>query len=128
MLEQSITSSNNLGISKSAGDGFTFFPLFVCFFKCRKDFGHFADVCFKAFGKKVKYWSTFNEPNVVAKRGFMTGEYPPQHCSKPFGDCLSGDSNIEPYIAAHNIILAHATAVEIYKKKYQVDVIAIESK
>ncbi|XP_010920356.2 beta-glucosidase 18 [Elaeis guineensis] len=86
----------------------------------QKDFGHYADVCFKAFGKKVKYWTTFNEPNVVVKRGFMSGEYPPQHCSKPFGDCLSGDSNIEPYIAAHNIILAHATAVEIYKKKYQV--------
>ncbi|XP_038972721.1 beta-glucosidase 18-like [Phoenix dactylifera] len=85
----------------------------------QKDFGHYADVCFRAFGKKVKYWSTFNEPNVVATKGFMTGEYPPQHCSKPFGDCLSGDSNIEPYIAAHNIILAHATAVEIYKKKYQ---------
>ncbi|XP_073111294.1 beta-glucosidase 18-like [Elaeis guineensis] len=85
----------------------------------QKDFGHYADVCFKAFGKKVKYWSTFNEPNVVVKLGFITGEYPPQHCLKPYGDCLSGDSNIEPYIAAHNIILAHATAVEIYKKKYQ---------
>ncbi|XP_073111425.1 beta-glucosidase 18-like isoform X5 [Elaeis guineensis] len=86
----------------------------------QKDFGHYADVCFKAFGKKVKYWSTLNEPNVVVILGFITGEYPPQHCSKPYGDCLSGDSNIEPYIAAHNIILAHATAVEIYKKKYQV--------
>lgn len=85
----------------------------------QKDFGHYADVCFKAFGKKVKYWTTFNEPNVVVTKGYITGAYPPQHCSKPFGNCSSGDSNIEPYIAAHNIILAHATAADIYKKKYQ---------
>ncbi|KAL6903507.1 hypothetical protein ACP4OV_004320 [Aristida adscensionis] len=83
------------------------------------DFGYFADVCFHAFGDRVKYWATFNEPNVVARKGYMLGIYPPLRCSKPFGSCAHGSSDTEPYIAAHNIILSHATATEIYRKKYQ---------
>ncbi|XP_042392308.1 beta-glucosidase 18-like [Zingiber officinale] len=85
----------------------------------QEDFGYFADICFKEFGDRVKYWTTFNEPNAVATYGYMTGTYPPNRCSHPFGNCSSGDSTIEPYIAAHNIILAHATAVGIYRRKYQ---------
>ncbi|XP_020083622.1 beta-glucosidase 18-like [Ananas comosus] len=85
----------------------------------REDFGYFAEVCFEAFGDRVKYWSTFNEPNVMVKKGYMNGKYPPNRCSEPFGNCLSGDSTTEPYIAAHNVILSHATAAEIYKTKYQ---------
>ncbi|KAJ0974582.1 hypothetical protein J5N97_016547 [Dioscorea zingiberensis] len=38
---------------------------------------------------------------------YQVGEYPPGLHTDPFG-------------AAHNMILAHATAVNIYKKKYQV--------
>ena len=85
---------------------------------CREDFGYFAEVCFKAFGDRVKYWTTFNEPNVMIDGGYRTGKYPPSHCS---GDnCTAGDSAIEPYIAAHNVILSHATAADIYRRKYQV--------
>ncbi|KAI0499755.1 hypothetical protein KFK09_017963 [Dendrobium nobile] len=84
----------------------------------QKDFAYFADTCFKAFGNKVKYWSTVNEPNLMAKWGYMTGQNPPGRCSQP--SCPSGDSKTEPYIAAHNIILCHAAAVDIYRKKYQV--------
>ncbi|MQM01631.1 hypothetical protein Taro_034391 [Colocasia esculenta] len=86
----------------------------------QKDFGYFAEVCFKAFGDRVKHWATFNEPNVMVKFGYFDGAFPPNRCSPPFGDCPSGDSELEPYIAAHNVILSHATAVDIYKKKYQV--------
>ncbi|XP_072987480.1 beta-glucosidase 18-like [Typha latifolia] len=86
----------------------------------QEDFGYYAEVCFKAFGDRVKYWSTFNEPNVLVKRGYLRGNFPPNHCSKPFGTCPNGDSDTEPYVAAHNVILSHATAAEIYKKKYQV--------
>jgi beta-glucosidase len=87
----------------------------------RSDFGHFADVCFGAFGDRVKYWTTFNEPNVAVRHGYMLGTYPPSRCSPPFGHCArGGDSHAEPYVAAHNVILSHATAIEIYKRKYQV--------
>ncbi|KAJ4759700.1 Beta-glucosidase [Rhynchospora pubera] len=85
----------------------------------QKDFGYYAEVCFREFGDRVKYWATFNEPNVIIKKGYLVGTYPPLRCSAPFGECLSGNSSVEPYVAAHNLILSHATAVEVYKKKYQ---------
>jgi beta-glucosidase len=88
--------------------------------RCREDFGYFAEVCFQAFGDRVGYWTTFNEPNLFAKFGYMSGAYPPSRCSQPFGNCAIGNSSTEPYIAAHNFILSHATAVDIYRKIYQV--------
>ncbi|XP_042501607.1 beta-glucosidase 18-like [Macadamia integrifolia] len=93
----------------------------------QKDFGYFAEVCFKAFGDRVKYWVTFNEPNIMVKFGYITGKFPPNHCStsnstqSSDGGCKYGNPAIEPYIAAHNVILAHANAVSIYREKYQVD-------
>ncbi|KAJ4967907.1 hypothetical protein NE237_014608 [Protea cynaroides] len=87
----------------------------------QEDFGYFADVCFRAFGDRVKYWVTINEPNLTVLFGYFTGQYPPHHCSKLVGECQPGDSKTEPYIAAHNVILSHATAVGIYRKKYQVE-------
>lgn len=86
----------------------------------RKDFGYFVDICFKSFGDRVKYWATFNEPNLQVILGYRTGVYPPSQCSTPFGNCTQGDSEKEPLVAAHNIILSHATAVDIYRTKYQV--------
>jgi beta-glucosidase len=81
---------------------------------------YFADVCFRAFGDRVRFWTTFNEPNLVSKYMYMLGAFPPNHCSPPFGSCNSGDSHREPYAAAHNIILSHAEAVRSYKENYQV--------
>ncbi|CAD6260294.1 unnamed protein product [Miscanthus lutarioriparius] len=85
----------------------------------QKDFGYFADVCFKMFGDRVKFWTTFNEPNLFTKLSYMYGRYAPGRCSKPFGNCAFGNSSAEPYIAGHNIILSHAKAARIYRKKYQ---------
>lgn len=89
-------------------------------FYCREDFEYYADICFKAFGDRVKYWTTFNEPNVQVVLGYRSGRYPPARCSGLFGNCNSGDSETEPFVAAHNIILSHAAAVNIYRTKYQV--------
>ncbi|KAK8293293.1 hypothetical protein V6Z11_D06G178900 [Gossypium hirsutum] len=83
------------------------------------DFAYFADICFKSFGDRVKYWVTFNEPNFQVKFGYREGTFPPSRCSFPFGNCTSGDSEKEPFIAAHNIILSHAAAVHIYRSKYE---------
>jgi beta-glucosidase len=96
-------------------------PVFTyAFFVFREEFGYYSDVCFKAFGDRVRFWTTFNEPNLITKFQFMLGAYPPNRCSPPFGSCNSGDSRREPYTAAHNILLSHAAAVHNYKTNYQV--------
>ncbi|XP_022683921.1 probable inactive beta-glucosidase 14 isoform X3 [Setaria italica] len=84
----------------------------------RKDYSYLADVCFRMFGDRVKYWITFNEPNMFTKSSYMYGRYPPGHCSRPYGNCAFGDSSTEPYIVGHNIVLSHANVVSIYKKNY----------
>jgi len=86
----------------------------------REDFRYYADICFKYFGDRVKYWVTFNEPNVATICGYRTGVYPPSRCSGSFGNCSYGNSEREPFIAASNIILSHLAAVDVYRTKYQV--------
>ncbi|GLT83242.1 hypothetical protein SLE2022_015430 [Rubroshorea leprosula] len=87
--------------------------------KVKEDFKYFADICFRYFGDRVKYWATFNEPNVMVIRGYRSGIFPPSRCSSLFGNCSSGDSEKEPFIAAHNVILSHAAAIHLYRTKYQ---------
>ncbi|KAI4295869.1 hypothetical protein L6164_035867 [Bauhinia variegata] len=87
--------------------------------KIQEDFEYYADICFKQFGDRVKYWVTLNEPNVAVIRGYVTGIWPPSRCSGSFGNCNNGDSEKEPFIAAHNLILSHAAAVNLYRTKYQ---------
>ncbi|CAI9783901.1 unnamed protein product [Fraxinus pennsylvanica] len=82
--------------------------------KIQKDFEYYADMCFKYFGKRVKYWMNFNEPNVMAVRGCRSGIYPPSRCIGSFGNCSKGHSEKEPLIAAHNMILSHSVTVDIY--------------
>ncbi|XP_052191981.1 beta-glucosidase 11-like isoform X2 [Diospyros lotus] len=70
--------------------------------------------------KGLEYYN--NVINELLKHGgYDWGAIPPQRCSRPFGiwNCSRGDSSLEPYIAGHNILLAHASAVRLYKKKYQ---------
>ena len=91
--------------------------------ECRKDFTNYADVCFKEFGDRVLYWTTVNEPNVFAVGGYDEGIAPPQRCSSPFGhfmNCTRGKSTSEPYLVVHHILLAHSSAVELYRRKYRV--------
>ncbi|GMH08794.1 hypothetical protein Nepgr_010634 [Nepenthes gracilis] len=86
-----------------------------------RDFKAYAEVCFQEFGDRVLHWTTMNEGNIFSVGGYDLGESPPQRCSFPFGlfRCERGNSTTEPYIAAHNILLAHASAAALYKKKYQ---------
>ncbi|XP_022139954.1 beta-glucosidase 47 isoform X2 [Momordica charantia] len=85
----------------------------------QEDFRYYADICFKSFGNRVKYWATFNEPNVQVIRSYRRGVFPPSRCSGSFGKCRSGDSEREPFVAAHNIVLSHAAAVDTYRSIYQ---------
>ncbi|KAL6968520.1 glycosyl hydrolase 1 [Sarracenia purpurea var. burkii] len=86
-----------------------------------KDFTAYADVCFREFGDRILHWTTVNEANIFAVGGYDVGGAPPQRCSPPFGvrNCSRGNSVTEPYIAAHHMLLAHASAARLYKKKYQ---------
>lgn len=84
------------------------------------DFKDYCEICFKTFGDRVKNWITINEPYIIAEMGYDSGVAPPGRCSVPsLFPCTSGNSSTEPYIVTHNLLLAHATAVKLYREKFQ---------
>ncbi|WZZ62380.1 hypothetical protein YC2023_062487 [Brassica napus] len=88
--------------------------------KIIKDFTAFADVCFREFGDDVKLWTTINEANIFAIASYSEGFAPPGHCSPTsFFNCSTGNSSTEPYLAGHNMLLAHASASKLYKLEYK---------
>lgn len=72
-----------------------------------EDFTNYGDLCFKTFGDRVKHWITINEPQVFAVYGYKMSLSIPD------------EPSTHPYIAAHNIILAHASAVKAYRDSHQ---------
>ena len=70
------------------------------------DFVEYAELLFKRFGKKVKYWITFNEQNVFTRFGWLTALHPPGKFAeeKLF------------YQVNHHINLAHARTVLRFKE------------
>ncbi|GMI87428.1 beta glucosidase 40 [Hibiscus trionum] len=85
-----------------------------------EDFATYAETCFKLFGDRVKHWTTFNEPDTFTVQGYDVGLQAPGRCSIILHlFCKAGDSSTEPYIVAHNVLLSHATAADIYRKKYK---------
>ncbi|KAJ1377063.1 Glycoside hydrolase family 1 [Sesbania bispinosa] len=57
---------------------------------------------------------------IMRRNGYATGIFAPGRCSEWMNpNCTGGDSGTEPYLASHYQLLAHAAAVEVYKKKYQ---------
>ncbi|XP_008792724.2 beta-glucosidase 6 isoform X2 [Phoenix dactylifera] len=85
-----------------------------------KDYANYVETCFREFGDRVKYWITFNEPHTFAIQGYDVGLQAPGRCSillRLF--CRAGNSATEPYVVAHNVLIAHATVAEIYKTKYK---------
>ncbi|CAL5043024.1 unnamed protein product [Urochloa decumbens] len=85
-----------------------------------EDFRNYANICFREFGHRVKNWVTFNEPWSFSIGGYGSGILAPGRCS-PWENsgCSMGDSGREPYIVAHNQLLAHAAAVQVYRDRYQ---------
>ena len=85
------------------------------------DFRDYAELLFKEFGDRVKHWITLNEPFSYSSGGYVGGSFAPGRCSTWLNlNCTGGNSGTEPYLVSHNELLAHAAAVEVYKKKYQV--------
>lgn len=71
-------------------------------------FAEYAEICFEHLGDRVKHWITLNEPWVVAILGYGHGVFAPGRVSKS-----------EPYLAGHNLLRAHAKAVDVYRTRYQ---------
>ncbi|KAM7510205.1 hypothetical protein LguiB_009080 [Lonicera macranthoides] len=106
-----------------------------------EDFAYYADVCFKNFGNRVKHWITLNEPWTFSYGGYAIGRFapgrgfdlgkqtmdliPPSRCKGSIisetcdSDPIIGDPATEPYIVTHNQLLAHATAVKLYRENYK---------
>ncbi|KAG9136390.1 hypothetical protein Leryth_025710 [Lithospermum erythrorhizon] len=70
------------------------------------DYLDYADICFKEFGDRVKRWATYNEPFVYSKYWFEQ-------------NIIVGDLAKDPYLTAHHLLLSHAKAVQLYRKKYK---------
>jgi beta-glucosidase len=83
-------------------------------------FADYARVMYRALDGRVKMWSTLNEPWVVTDGGYLHGALAPGHRNL-----------FEAPIASHNLLLAHAAAVEAYRAegKHQIGlVVNIEPK
>lgn len=67
-------------------------------------FTHYCRILFERFGKKVKYWLTFNEINMLLHMSFMGA-----------GICFEEGENREQvkYQAAHHELMASARAVKL---------------
>ncbi|KAF6215373.1 hypothetical protein GE061_010125 [Apolygus lucorum] len=70
-------------------------------------FVDYADLMFKTYGDKVKWWITINEPESVAG-GYGGGDAAPALNLFGTGDYLSG----------HNLLRAHGKTYRLYQKKY----------
>ncbi|KAL4223206.1 hypothetical protein ACF0H5_016678 [Mactra antiquata] len=72
-------------------------------------FADYADLCFREFGDKVKFWITLNEPWVVSLLGHEYGIMAPGKQS----------NGTFAYQVSRTLILAHAKAFRRYEQKYK---------
>ncbi|PIN07435.1 Beta-glucosidase, lactase phlorizinhydrolase [Handroanthus impetiginosus] len=99
-----------------------------------KDYCEYVELCFWEFGDRVKHWITFNEPYPFCVYGYVTGTFPPgRGSSSPDNNsaicrhkgsgvpraCAEGNPGTEPYLAGHHLLLAHAYAVDLYRREFQ---------
>jgi beta-glucosidase len=82
------------------------------------DFANYSRIIFNAMGPRVKHWITFNEPFCSAILGYNFGVMAPGHTSDRSKSAV-GDSSTEPWIVGHNILVAHAHAVKIYREEFK---------
>lgn len=69
----------------------------------------YARLLFATYGDRVKWWITFNEPQV-----FVTGYADSNGMAPSIGSAGIGD-----YLASHTILLAHAKAYHMYNKEFR---------
>ncbi|KAL5351480.1 hypothetical protein V496_09244 [Pseudogymnoascus sp. VKM F-4515 (FW-2607)] len=81
------------------------------------DFANYSRVLFKAM-PKCKHWITFNEPWCSSVLGYSTGLFAPGRTSDRTKSA-EGDSTRENWIVGHNILIAHAHSVKIYREEFK---------
>ncbi|GEN95814.1 6-phospho-beta-galactosidase [Pediococcus ethanolidurans] len=69
-------------------------------------FVEYAKFCFEEYQDEVKYWITINEPTSMSSQQYVTGTFPPGEKNN-FNKCFQ---------AEHNMNLAHARVVNMFKK------------
>ena len=67
-------------------------------------FADYARLVFEAFDDRVRFWTTLNEPWVVADAGYLHGVHAPGHADL-----------FEAPLVSLNLLRAHASAVEVYR-------------
>jgi beta-glucosidase len=72
-------------------------------------FSDYARIIFQNFSHKVKRFITLNEPWTYAVNGHGSGIHAPGRNENP---------TTEPYIVAHNLLLAHARVAKLYKAEF----------
>ncbi|KIZ04410.1 beta-glucosidase [Monoraphidium neglectum] len=71
-------------------------------------FVYYADTLFRELGPLVKLWMTFNEPMSICDLGYGQGVFAPGIKGGAAGQ----------YKCGHNLLLAHAKTVKLYREKY----------
>jgi beta-glucosidase len=67
-------------------------------------FAEYAQLCFDAYGDRVKWWLTINEPWIVGLLGYLHGLHAPGRKGDVLGEVT----------VFHHLLLAHGRAVEAY--------------
>lgn len=71
-------------------------------------FRDYAATCFRLFGDRVRYWTTFNEAWTFIVLGYGSGSKAP---GEPYTNIAT-----YPYLAGHNVLLAHSAAVAVFRQ------------
>jgi beta-glucosidase len=69
-------------------------------------FAEYAAACFEAYGDRVKWWLTINEPWIIGLLGYLHGLHAPG-----YKDDVRGEVT-----AFHNLLLAHGRAVHAFRR------------
>lgn len=73
------------------------------------EFVKFARAAFDSLNDLVDEWITINEPWCIAVLGYEIGEHAPGRIDKP---------GVNVYLVAHNLLLAHAHTVQLFKNEF----------
>lgn len=72
-------------------------------------YGNYARAAFEAFGDRVPYWTTFNEPKQICQEGYGDEEKAPALNLKGIGE----------YLCTHNLLKSHARAYHMYDDEFR---------